>query len=263
MDRSANRALDHNPVAAEDVLSGSRLLRRAFLEAPQRTAARETIILSPELRGPPVLLLRRGLAYRSTTLANGARAIVDVFLTGDIVGIEHAVAARAAFELWAADVVTYSFLSPGKLCQLMANPEIALGIMALTAEQQRWREQHIVALTRLNARGRIAAFVLEIYDRLRQHQLVTGSSFILPLTQEQIADHLGLTMVHVSRTLRRLREERLVLVDRQVIIIIDLAGLRRIAAGDADPFDETAGAGLVETSSEMPARDGDVPLSPQ
>jgi DNA-binding transcriptional regulator LsrR (DeoR family) len=34
------------------------------------------------------------------------------------------------------------------------------------------------------------------------------------LTQEQVGDHLGLTLVHVNRTLRRLREERIVLVDR-------------------------------------------------
>ena len=51
------------------------------------------------------------------------------------------------------------------------------------------------------------------------------------MTQEQIADHLGMTMVHVNRILRRLRDERLVMVDRQVVIIMDLDRLRELAHG--------------------------------
>jgi CRP-like cAMP-binding protein len=230
----------HSPDAVEDVASGRRLLLGAFREAPQCTAQREEVILSPEMREPPVLLVRRGIAHSAMTLANGRRAILDVFLTGDIVGVEHAVAARPAFEIKAADLVTYSFLKPSKLRELMANQQIALSVIALAAKRGRQREQHIVALTRLDARARIAAFLLEIYDRLREHELITRQSFTLSLTQDQIADHLGLTMVHVSRTLRRLREERLALVDRHVVIITNLAGLRRVASGGEEPVEGDA-----------------------
>jgi CRP-like cAMP-binding protein len=127
--------------------------------------------------------------------------------------------------------------------------------MALAARQCRRREQHIVALTRLDARARIAAFLLGIYDRLREHELITHQSFTLRLTQDRIADHLGLTMVHVNRSLRRLREERLALVDRQVVIITDLAGLRRVASGGEEPVDETA-------NGELQARAAGAPLPP-
>ena len=50
-------------------------------------------------------------------------------------------------------------------------------------------------------------------------------------TCRSIADHLGLTVLHVNRTLRRLREGRLVLVDRQGVMILDLEGLRELARG--------------------------------
>jgi CRP-like cAMP-binding protein len=89
----------------------------------------------------------------------------------------------------------------------------------------------MTVLTRLDARGRIAAFILGVYERLRQRELIARPTFNLPLTQEQLADHLGITMVHVSRTLRRIREERLVIVERQVVIILDLEELRRAASG--------------------------------
>src|SRR5262249_14259672 len=77
--------------------------------------------------------------------------------------------------------------------------------------------------------GRIAAVVLDIYERLRRRDLVSRPTFNLPLTQEQLADYLGITMVHVSRTLRRMREEGLLLMDRQVVIITDLDALRHAA----------------------------------
>jgi CRP/FNR family transcriptional regulator, anaerobic regulatory protein len=98
--------------------------------------------------------------------------------------------------------------------------------------EARWRvDRHMASVTRCDARGRIAALVLGIYERLRRRELILRPTYNLPLTQEQVADHLGITMVHVSRTLRRMREERLLLVDRQVVIILDLEELRRAAAG--------------------------------
>src|SRR5436305_1968420 len=69
----------------------------------------------------------------------------------------------------------------------------------------------------------------------RDMPLIRRMTYNLPLTQEQIADHLGLTLVHVNRTLRRLREERIVLVDRQVVIIMNLERLREFAQGLPQP----------------------------
>jgi hypothetical protein len=73
--------------------------------------------------------------------------------------------------------------------------------------------------------------LLDIHDRLKRRDLISRPTFNLPLTQEQIGDHLGLTVVHVNRTLRRLREERVLMMDRQVVIIHDLDALREIGEG--------------------------------
>ena len=79
-------------------------------------------------------------------------------------------------------------------------------------------------------RGRLAAFLIGIYDRLRRADLIARPTFNLHLTQDQVGDYLGLTMVHVSRTLKRMREERLAIVDRGVVIIHDVERLRAVAA---------------------------------
>ena len=117
----------------------------------------------------------------------------------------------------------------------MADRCIALHALAVVAEL-RWRTARLAAMIgRLDAQARICVMLLDLYERLRRHGLVGRMTYNLPLTQEQMADHLGLTLVHVNRTLRRLRQERIVLVDRQVVIIIDLDRLREFAQGLPQP----------------------------
>src|SRR2546430_12919513 len=117
----------------------------------------------------------------------------------------------------------------------MADRAVTLQILAVMAAG-RWRGDRLAtSIGRLDARGRICVLLLDLYDRLRRHGLISRMTYNLPLTQEQIADHLGLTLVHVNRTLRRLREERIVLVDRQVVIIMKLERLRQFAQGLPHP----------------------------
>src|ERR1041384_6398793 len=101
----------------------------------------------------------------------------------------------------------------------------------LTARMNTMREWLDHCIGRLDARARICVMLLDIYERLPRNGLNSGLTFNLPLTQEQIADHLGLTLVHVNRTLRRLREQRIVLIERQTVIILDLDRLRECAEG--------------------------------
>lgn len=232
----------HDPGAAvgaavprEDLAAGARTLRRAFLETPVRFVARDATLIRFGERNPPVILLRSGFAYRSCVLADGRRAILDVLVPGDFAGLDHIVLASPIAEIAATNRVGYHALEPAQLRALMSDGCVALSVLALTAEA-RWRGDRLAAtIGRLDAQARIAALILSIFDRLRRRGLTNHLSFNLPLTQEQMADHLGLTLVHVNRTLRRMREERLVLLDRQVVIIMNLDGLRELVRGLPQP----------------------------
>lgn len=73
--------------------------------------------------------------------------------------------------------------------------------------------------------------LLDIHDRMRHREAILRRTYNLPLSQEQISDCLGLTLVHVNRTLRRLREDGLANVDRQVVIIRDIDRLSERVRG--------------------------------
>ena len=219
------------PAAAEDLLAGSQLLHRAFMKVLSLSARRDDIVIRGDTADQPAILIERGVAYRSLTLPDGRRSIVDLLLPRDIVGLDHAVMGASGYEIIAASNMGYRLLKQARVRELLRDPRIATRALALSAEE-RWRaDRHLTEITRFDARGRLAAMILGVYERMRRRGLIARSTFNLPLTQDQIADHLGITMVHVSRTLRRMREEKIVLVDRQVVIILDLDRLRQEAAG--------------------------------
>lgn len=73
--------------------------------------------------------------------------------------------------------------------------------------KEAWLYDHVVRLGRLTAKERMLHLLLEFYDRLDAAGLVTAGSYRLPLTQEVFADYLGLSVVHINRTIQQLRAD--------------------------------------------------------
>jgi CRP-like cAMP-binding protein len=93
--------------------------------------------------------------------------------------------------------------------------------------------EHLVDLGRRSALERVAHFLLELLTRLQSVGLADDQSFKIPLTQELLADALGLSIPHVNRVLRRLREDNLVVVEDQRVTVRDIESLSELA--DFDP----------------------------
>lgn len=101
----------------------------------------------------------------------------------------------------------------------------------LQAARQRNEERifdHMVRLGQLTAKERVLHLFLELYERLDAVGLVKNDSYRLPLTQEIVADALGLSIVHINRTLQQLRREGLVTLKGGMVTLAQpsrLAGL--------------------------------------
>jgi CRP/FNR family transcriptional regulator, anaerobic regulatory protein len=114
----------------------------------------------------------------------------------------------------------------------MENREIALSFTSLLVEARRRSEDLAARIARLEAPERVAAMLVDLYDRLRRRRSIARSTFNLHLTQQQIGDHLGLTGETVNRVLRWFAREDIALFERYVVIIRDMPRLRRLARGD-------------------------------
>src|SRR5205814_6278740 len=86
----------------EDLLTGGRRLRQAFLQTPLRFAGRDMPLIRASDPEPCVILMRSGFAFRSCGLADGRRAILHVVTPGDFIGLHHTVLHRPIEEMTAA-----------------------------------------------------------------------------------------------------------------------------------------------------------------
>lgn len=91
----------------------------------------------------------------------------------------------------------------------------------------------IVAMGRRSKKAHLAHLICELYLRLQVVGLVDGWSFWLPLSQGEIADVLGLSLVHLNKTLQLLRKDEVVRWENKTVEILNWAGLALLAEFDA------------------------------
>jgi CRP-like cAMP-binding protein len=113
------------------------------------------------------------------------------------------------------------------------NPAIAQALWRETARHMAIQQEWLLALGRHNSHARLAHFICEVSVRFRAAGLGDGDSCPLPMTQADISDALGISVVHVNRVLQQLRKEGLVALSHGTLHIIDHAALYE--AADFDP----------------------------
>jgi CRP-like cAMP-binding protein len=174
-------------------------------------------------RGRHILL--RGWAYRVRLLADGRRQILGFLLPGDLFGGD-----RQGSHVALNSVMS---MTPVETCPAPAANQgddglaEAYAISGTIDEYYTYRQ--IVRLGRLSALERIADWLLEMHERLSANGLAENSTFPLPLTQEIMADTLGLTSVHVNRMLQTLRRNGLAKLTGGTATILDKERLSSLA----------------------------------
>ena len=109
------------------------------------------------------------------------------------------------------------------------HPRLAATLFGLFSCETAMYTEHLINVGRRSALERVAHFLLELLTRLQAIGLADERSYRMPLTQELIGDALGLSVPHVNGTLRQLREDGLVGIDGQIIVINDLEALATLA----------------------------------
>ena len=218
-----------DPEAVDDLLTGHNLIRRMFLQSPEKIS-RNTAVVKPGEPDPPILLIRSGYAVRSCITAGGRRSIVDIFVPGDICAADHAITKYPTDEITSVGLVRFHAVAASVFRSLFLNPPAALRIMAIATEA-RYRIERAAAMKALDARARICVALFDLYERLSRYGATSEPQYYLPFTQEQLGDYLGLSNVHISRTLQRLEEDGIVQINRRLIMIKDIEILRECASG--------------------------------
>lgn len=175
-------------------------------------------------------VLRSGWAYSSRILQNGNRQILDLFLPGDVIGLrEYAYKHRLNSVHTVTDAELCAF--PKSQLQTVFATSGLLGqlFFALAAQGQAILLERIINLGRRSARQRVAHLLGELSVRMQSGHATDESLDLLPLSQTVLADLLGLSAVHINRTIRGLREDGLIDLHYQAIKILDVEGLKDVS----------------------------------
>jgi len=181
------------------------------LSLVERAAGQELQAVDTPLNEPRFVL--SGWICRCVTLQDGRRQILDFYIAGDLVGYSSRPGTRAkasyqcltdALCIDAADLIARTQGQP------LRYPGLAAAWLTIEDEIEQRLMDQVVRNGRMLAHERVLHLMRELDRRHHRAGLGNGDGFVMPLTQEILGEALGLSTVHVNRTLQQLRREQII-----------------------------------------------------
>lgn len=190
-------------------------------------------ILSEGSHSALMFTVLSGWAFRFKTLQDGRRQILNYLLPGDLVGLQGSVMGEMEHSVEAISPLVLCVFQRDRLDELYRNyPGLSFDVTWLAAREERMLDEHLLSLGRRSAVERAAYLLAFLASRALAVGLGTNGPVVVPLTQQHVADTLGLSIVHTNKTLRRLSNMGLIRWMDRSCEILDLEGLRQTAEWD-------------------------------
>jgi len=182
-----------------------------------------------------VFVIEKGWAIRFRILDDGRRQILNFMLPGDCFDLMSLTQAASDHSVSAAtEVQLRKFKAADFLNAIKTHPDLATSFWWVAIQEESILREQIIRVGRRSARERVAHMILELNRRVAAYQGQLTNFIELPVPQSLFADALGLSVVHISRTLTKLRNEGLINTTPQGIEILNRDSLVKLAEFDAD-----------------------------
>jgi CRP/FNR family transcriptional regulator, anaerobic regulatory protein len=240
MSDSARFAL-HRPGLRESLEAGERKIA-ALMKGRARQYSASRILIEANTEHEYVYRLLRGWACRIRTLRDGRDQCILIFLPGDLFAVKSMFVARHPDTVRLLAPAVVERIHYQELLQAYGeDTDVAHRCIWQVIEEERRLHNWVVGLGQGSAEERLAMLLVDLHGRLALSGTIEANAltFEMPLTQVQLADHLGITAIHVNRVLRGFRENDIVVVRDGTVSIRDLDGLMRIAGPLLDPYERT------------------------
>jgi CRP-like cAMP-binding protein len=179
---------------------------------------------------PEVFTLYAGWAFRYKMLADGRRQILSFMLPGDLLGLQAAMFDAALFGIEALTDVQLCVLPRKRLWSLFGRmQDLAFDVAWLGSRSESFVDENLTSVGRRTAAERVAALIVTLYKRAKVLGMVEDETFAFPLTQQHIADALGLSLVHTNKTLARLKRMGMFKQNNGTMTLINPRILERVA----------------------------------
>ncbi|TPM37749.1 Crp/Fnr family transcriptional regulator [Mesorhizobium sp. B2-3-4] len=171
-----------------------------------------------------------GWAFRYKLLQDGRRQILNYLMPGDLIGLQGSVMGEMQHSVEALSPMLLCVFERDNLHELYRNhPGLAYDITWIASREERMLDENLLSLGRRSAIERAAYLIAFIASRARIVGLDGKQSIQIPITQQHIADTLGLSLVHTNKTIRKLMDRQLIVWRDGGCGVIDNEGLKQLA----------------------------------
>jgi CRP-like cAMP-binding protein len=238
-------------LAAEEVGALAHLCRH------RRTYAANTTLVDEGARMSVVFVVLKGVAFRYKLLVNGKRQIFGYLMPGEMCDVDFIVSDKCDHTVCLLTEAEVAVVQISELNSCIATwPRIGQAL-ALTHEKDgSILRDWLLNIGRRHALQRIAHFLIQMSDQLNSGERTVRGSLPMPLTQHELADTIGLTVVHVNRCLQRLRDEGAIAWGRRRVTIVDYDRLLQISCSErhCSSFPLPAGLALPKQFADASAQ---------
>ncbi|MFN3854714.1 MAG: Crp/Fnr family transcriptional regulator [Phreatobacter sp.] len=201
------------------------------LKIDHRRVAAGGEIIFPGQDDAELFTLFSGWAFRYKVMADGRRQILNFLLPGDLLGLQSSLLSIAQFGIEALTDVEVCVFPRRRIWELFQNmPQLAYDLAWLGSREESLIDENLLSVGQRSAAERVASLVISLYRRAEALGLVTDRSFVFPLTRQHLADALGLSLVHASKTWSRLRRAGLFTQVNGRLVLLNPRLTERLAA---------------------------------
>lgn len=197
-----------------------------------------TTILLEGSNSPQLFTVLKGMGTRYKTLENGRRQVINFLFPGDFAGLQAGLMGEMKHSVEATTSMTLCVFRRSALFDLFQrHPERAYDLTWIAAVEEHFLGETIASLGQRDARQRIAWALVRMYQRLEAVGMEVKNSVPLPYRQQDLADALGLSLVHTNKMLKILRSSKLAEWTNGMLKIRNLPALAEMALVDLESPD--------------------------
>lgn len=195
-------------------------LQRISANPEQRPRGRDLIRQGD--RSNAVQILLGGWAYRYKVLRDGSRQIVGYLLPGDTCDLHGTLVGEMDHSIGLLTDAEVAVVPAEEMRHVLdRHRPIERALWRATMVDEAILREWLTNIGQRDAFSRTGHHLCELWHRMKGIGLADDDEFDLPLTQEELGDALGLTSVHINRTIKRLREEGLIAIAQRRLTVLD------------------------------------------
>lgn len=210
--------------------SRSELAFVADFKKGELSVDRGASLLIEGAHNPHLYTVLSGWGFRYKMLVDGRRQIVNYIMPGDLVGLQGSLMGEMAHSVEALSPMVLCVFERDHLMSLFREyPTLAYDITWIASREESMLDENLLTVGRRSALERVAYLIAFLASRADSAGLVGRNDLGIPITQQHVADTLGLSLVHTNKTIRKLINQDMLSWGDGNCTVLDRKALHRLA----------------------------------